>query len=199
MSWEDFPEWSRRRRRRFPSFTGGFFEEIDQMMEEMFREMQGSLPKDLFREEKLPDGSIVRRIGPIVYGYSMTMGSDGKPVIREFGNVKSSRRPTAFGRHRSRWEVKGEREPLVDTIVEDDTIKVVAEVPGVEKEDINIECVENTLTIAVDTEKRKYHKVIALPSEVDTEKVKASYRNGVLEITLTKREVASKGHRITID
>jgi HSP20 family protein len=199
MSWEDFPSWFRRRWRMFPFFTGGFFEDIDRMMEEMFKEIQESIPKELIREERLPDGSTVRRVGPIVYGYSMTMGPDGKPIIREFGNVKPSTRPSVFGAPRPGLEVKVEREPLVDTIEEDSTIKVVAEVPGVERDDINLECAENTLIISVDTPARKYYKEVELPSQVDPESAKASYRNGVLEVTLTKRRARPKGQRIKIE
>ena len=168
------------------------------MMEEMFQELQGSVPKELVREEKLPDGRIVRRMGPFVYGYSMTTGPDGKPVIREFGNVKPSR-TSAFGAPRPGLEVKGEREPLIDTLEEDKTIKIIAELPGIEKEDINLDTDENSLTISVDTEKRKYFKEVELPSTIDPESVKASYKNGVLEVTVTKKETKPKGRRIKIE
>ena len=168
------------------------------MIEDMFRQMQESMPKGLVREEKLPDGSIVKRMGPFVYGYSMSMGPDGKPVIREFGNVKASR-PTAFGPQRPRLNVEEEREPLVDLIEERDALKVVAEVPGVEKEDINLNATENSLTISVDNKIRRYYKEVEFPSMVDPESVKASYRNGVLEVILTKRETKPKGRKIKIE
>jgi HSP20 family protein len=198
MSWDDFPGWFRRRRKKSPFFTGGFFEDIDRMMEEMFKEMQKSIPKELIREERLPDGSTVRRVGPIVYGYSMTMGPDGKPIIREFGNVKPAK-PSVFGAPRPELEVKAEREPLVDTIEENGTIKVVAEIPGVERDDINLECAKNTLIISVNTPTRKYYKEVELPSQVDPESAKVSYRNGVLEVTLTKRRARPKGQKIKIE
>jgi HSP20 family protein len=168
------------------------------MIEDMFRQLQESKPKSLVKEEKLPDGSTVRRLGPFVYGYSMSMGPDGKPVIREFGNVKASK-PTAFGPQRPRLNVQQEREPLVDVIEEKDEFKVVSEVPGVEKEDIDLNTSENSLTIAVDTKGRRYYKEVALPSPVNPENVKASYRNGVLEVTLSKRETKPKGHKIKIE
>ena len=50
---------------------------------------QPILPKELVREYQTPEGEKVREVGPIVYGYSMTIGPDGKPHVREFGNVKS--------------------------------------------------------------------------------------------------------------
>lgn len=198
LSWDDYPDWFRQRRRRFPFFSENFFEDFDQMIENMFREMQGSMPKGVVKEEKLPDGSIVRKMGPFVYGYSISMGPDGKPVIREFGNVKASK-PTAFGPQRPRLNVQEEREPLVDVIEEKDALKVVAEVPGVEKEDIDLKATENSLTISVDNKVRRYYKEVEFPSMVDPESVKASYRNGILEVTLTKRETKPKGHKIKID
>jgi HSP20 family protein len=188
MSWEDdFDRWFRRRRPWPRGFFDLGFEEMDRMIEEMFKEMAEMMPKELYREEKLPDGTTVRKFGPMIYGYSMTIGPDGKPVIREFGNVKPSPR-TPFGAPRPPLEYKGEREPLVDIMSDDGTIRVVAELPGVEKNDIKLHCSEKVLTISVDTPERKYHKEVELPSAVNPKIGKASYKNGVLEVTLNKAE-----------
>jgi HSP20 family protein len=185
VSWdEDIDRWLRRFRRR----TGFDFENVERMFDDMFRDMFETIPKDLYKEERLPDGSTVRRMGPFVYGYSMTMGPDGKPIVREFGNVKPSRRPTPFGVPKPSLEVKKEREPLVDVISDNDTIRVIAEVPGVNKDDIKLNCLERMLTIAVESENRRYYKEIELPAEVDPKIGKAKYVNGVLEIVLTKIE-----------
>jgi HSP20 family protein len=196
--WEDFPDWFRMRRRRSPffGFAGGIFEEMNRLFEDMFREIWEQVPRELIRERKLPDGTTVREAGPFVYGYSVTMGPDGKPIIREFGNVRP--KAGAFP-GRAAFEVKEEREPLVDTIVEDDTIKVVAEVPGVEKDDIKLQCTENSLVISVDSEKRKYYKELDLPEAVDPDSAKASYKNGVLEVALKKKVTKPKGKEIKID
>ncbi|MBS7656208.1 Hsp20/alpha crystallin family protein, partial [Candidatus Bathyarchaeota archaeon] len=72
-------------------------------------------------------------------------------------------------------------------------------VPGVEKEDINLECAEKSLIISVDTQTRKYYKEVELPAEVDPQSAKASYKNGVLEVTLTKKKVKPKGQKIKIE
>jgi len=167
-------DWFRRRRR------WSIFDEVDRMFKDMFKETFESLPEELYKERKLPDGSIVRTFGPVMYGYSMTMGRDGKPVIREFGNLKPSR----LG-----LPVTGEqREPLVDTMVGDQIIQVIAEVPGVEKTDIDLHATEDILTISVDTEKRKYYKEVQLPEKVDPDSATATYKNGVLEVSLKKLE-----------
>jgi len=203
MSWEeDFPEWFRRRR-RFPFFGGffgdRFFDDLNKMMEDMFKEMTRDLPRDLFRERRLPNGTVRKEYGPFVYGYSMTMGPDGKPVIREFGNVKPSARPTSLGVPRPGLEVKEEREPLVDAIDEGETVRVIAELPGVEKSDINLNCTGASLSIRVDTPKRKYHKELDLPAEVDPDTSKASYKNGVLEVVLAKVKPRVRGKEIKIE
>jgi HSP20 family protein len=163
----------------------------------MFKDLE--LPKDLIRERKLPDGGTVREMGPFVYGYSFSMGPDGKPVIREFGNVKPSLKGGPSGVVKPRLDVKEDREPLVDTIVNPDTVKVVAELPGVEKPDIALECDGQKLTLKVDTDKRRYYKELELPVEVDPDTSKASYQNGVLELLLTRKKTGSKAKQIAID
>jgi len=97
-------------------------------------------------------------------------------------------------------ELKEEREPLVDVLPENGTICIIAEVPGIEKDDIKLNCTERSLMISIDTEKRKYYKEIDLPDVIDPKVSKASYRNGVLEVTLTKRKKEKpKGESIKIE
>ena len=63
-------------------------------MDKDLEDMKKNLPKDLVREYETPEGGKVQEVGPLVYGYSMTIGPDGKPKVREFGNIK---RPSGFG------------------------------------------------------------------------------------------------------
>jgi HSP20 family protein len=206
MSWEEFPSWFRRR--RFPFFRSWFFEDVEdflrdmeKMMEDTFREFSDRAPKGLIRERKLPDGSTIREIGPLVYGYSVTIGPDGKPVVREFGNMKPGLEPVGFGfKPRPSIDLKTEREPLVDIMPTNGEIKVIAELPGVEKEDIKLDATSDTLTISVDTETRKYYKEVELPAEVDPRTARSTYKNGVLEVTLGKvKERKPKGVPIKIE
>ena len=208
MSWEYFPDWFRRRMRRSPFFRSWFFGDIDEilkdmeeMMEKEFKEFTSRLPKDLKRERKLPDGTTIHEWGPFVYGYSMTIGPDGKPKIREFGNVKPSLKPEAFGLTRPSLAVKEEREPLVDVINTNGEIHVVAELPGVEKENIKLHGTEETLTISVDTPKRKYFKEIQMPAKIEPKNSKTVYKNGVLEVTIPKikEKKKPKGEPIKIE
>lgn len=199
MSEEDW--WSKwYRRRKWPFFFGfrdidDIFKEMEEIMGREFEELSKRAPSDLIRERTMPDGTKVKRWGPFVYGYSMTVGPDGKPQIREFGNVKPG---TLKGR--PQVNVKEQREPLVDVMETDGEVKVIAELPGVEKKDIKLHGTENTLTISVDTPQRKYHKEVETPTKIDVKKAESIYKNGVLEITVPKtKEKKPKGEAIKIE
>ena len=194
---DDFPEWFRRG--RFPFRMDKWFSDFDEVFERMFEDMSKGMPKDSMEERKLPDGSTIRQFGPFVYGYSMSMGPDGKPIIQEFGNVRSSKKPGIFGMDQPALEPMDAREPLVDVINEPEQVRVLAELPGVEKSDIKTTIAEDTLTVRVDSSTRKYYKEVQLPAGVDPDSSKASYNNGVLEIALRKLKAKPKGKEIRID
>ena len=157
--------------------------------------MTKQAPDGLVREKTMPDGRKVKQWGPFVYGYSVTIGPDGKPQIKEFGNVKPG---TQMGR--PKIEVKEQREPLVDILETNGEVKVVAELPGVDKQDIKLYGTERSITVSVDTPQRKYHKEIQLPMKVDPKVARSAYKNGVLEITMPrKREEKPSGEHIKIE
>lgn len=85
-----------------------------------------------------------------------------------------------------------EREPIVDVFEEEDRVMVMAELPGVEEKDINLDIEGNTLTISADTPARKYHKKIVLPTPVKKEYIESTYRNGILEVKLKKAKKRRK-------
>ncbi|MCY0883058.1 MAG: Hsp20/alpha crystallin family protein [Acidianus infernus] len=80
------------------------------------------------------------------------------------------------------------RKPLVDVVEKENEIKVIAELPGVNKEDIKVRVNGNKLIISAKSEDRQYYTEVELPAEVDEKSAKAVYRNGVLEVTLQKKE-----------
>ncbi|MGD8505536.1 MAG: Hsp20/alpha crystallin family protein [Candidatus Bathyarchaeota archaeon] len=173
----------------------GILGEMEEMMEREFAELSKKAPKELIRERILPDGTKMSEFGPFVYGYSVTVGPDGKPQIREFGNVKPE---TRMGR--PNIDIKEKREPLVDVMADDGEIKVLVELPGVDKEDIRLHGTENRLTISVDTPQRKYYKEVELPAKVISQETKSSYKNGVLEVTLRRKEEEKpKGEPIEVE
>ena len=104
--------------------------------------------------------------------------------------------------------------PAVDIYETADTIVMKAELPGVAREDIQIQIDGSTLTLkgqrrfAKDVQEESYlrieraygsfHRSFTLPATVQQEKVRALFKDGVLELTLPKAE-DSKPKRISVD
>ncbi|MFH0863330.1 MAG: archaeal heat shock protein Hsp20 [Candidatus Altiarchaeota archaeon] len=177
---DDFMKRNRRFRDGFEDFMGDdFFAEF----EGEFRRMQDHM-SHLFDEAlRNNETDHVRRY---VYGFTMHTGPDGKPVLEEFGNVP---------RH-GEDQIPGEREPMVDVIDGRDEVTVIAELPGVDKKNIDLKSDETSLTISVRDHARRYHKVLDMPGEVDPESIKAQYKNGILEVKLKKARKKNGSKRI---
>lgn len=187
----------RRRRRDFIDEIDRLFEEIFERIERRMRDLVEKTPlwEDIepeWREEIRP-GEEKRRersrrfeyheYGPYIYGFSITIGPDGKPIIREFGNVKRGRRPVV-----REEEFEEERRPFIDVFERGDEVVVVAEVPGVDEDKINVKVLEDKKTLVIDArgDRRKYYEEVDLPAKVDPSSIKTTYKNGVLEVTLKK-------------
>ncbi len=122
-----------------------------------------------------------------VYGFHMTSGPDGKPVIEEFGKDITSEPETGEKPLPKLSETRlSETEPLTDVIDEEKVVRILAELPGVDREDIKIDVKPDEVIINVDTATRKYHKEIKLPCEVRTDNIKTTHKNGILEIITWK-------------
>jgi len=145
----------------------GDFDDIRRVMDELMKRAMGSGFSDLKSGE------------PLVFGVNMRVGPDGKPVIQQFGNVK----PTIKGPM-----IADKREPLVDVIEREDSITVIVELPGVDKNRIKLNTTDRTLTISAPCEEADFYKEVKLPAAVDSKSAKASYKNGVLEVCLQKKE-----------
>ena len=68
----------------------------------------------------------------------------------------------------------------------DEELRVVADVPGVEKEDIELKCDGSTLTLDATGTDRSYSERIDLPVPVDEHSASATYNNGVLEVVFQR-------------
>jgi HSP20 family protein len=111
------------------------------------------------------------------------------------------------------WALGGAWAPVVDIYEREGTIVLKAELPGIDPKDVDIRLENNVLTLRgerrIDDEVKResYHRVeraygtfsrsFTLPSVVDQEKIKADYHDGVLTLSLPKREEA-KPKQITI-
>jgi HSP20 family protein len=111
--------------------------EGERALEDQFRGIESAATKDLVREYQTPEGTKVREVGPLVYGYSMTIGPDGKPKVREFGNVRATSKLGGIGVGTGPSFISGEREPLADMTATDKEVKVILEMPGVTRKILN--------------------------------------------------------------
>jgi HSP20 family protein len=114
-----------------------------------------------------------------VYGFSVRVGGGGKPQIEKFGNVKD--KDDGEGPL-----VEEAREPMVDMFDEGDHLLLVAELPGVEEDDIRFEVKEDVLSLTATCGDRKYRKEVLLSAAVRAQAASSSYHNGVFEIKLPK-------------
>jgi HSP20 family protein len=139
---------------RNPWIGGSVFEELDRE----FVEAEDILSR-MFRTA-LEIGSSSTSEYPYYYGYQVTVGPDGRPRVREFGNI----RPAAKGL----VEQSGVRQPLVDSILneKENTLTITAEMPGVDKENINVNVTKQYVTIHAEKGDKKYHADIPIDVEL---------------------------------
>lgn len=162
-----------------------FDDEFDRLFKRMSRSFMNL--DDLFDEFKTT-GSVSR---PYYYGYTMTIGPDGKPVVKEYGNVRPGLLPTAES-----------REPLVDTIVDEKEklLKLVAEMPGVEKKDIKVVVEGKVVHIDAEHGEKKYLAKVPIKYKVDENSAKASYKNGIMELVFKLQESEKpKGKTVEVE
>jgi HSP20 family protein len=161
---------------------------FDDEFDRLFKQMSSSFMNldDVF--EMLKNAGNMS--SPILYGYMMTTGPDGKPVVNEYGNVKPNMLPT-----------QEKREPLIDTLVDEKekTLKVIAEMPGVEKSDVNVVVgVDKVLHIDAERGEKKYHVKVPIKHKVDAESPKATYKNGILELVFKLDDEKSNGKTVNV-
>ncbi|MEM4783509.1 MAG: archaeal heat shock protein Hsp20 [Sulfolobales archaeon] len=165
------------------------FERINRLFREMFEEFDEEIRRLMREMERVHEFSVEHyrsMVGkPYVWGFEITIGPDGVPKVKEFGNIRRIGKSP---------KISEEVEPIIDVIDEEDKIRIVAELPGVEKDKISLKTSEMKLIIKASNHK-KYYKEVDLPAEVDISTAKATYRNGVLEVELKKKKHVEKKER----
>lgn len=154
----------------------GFFDEFEKELEQM-NELMNNMMASIGKE-------------PQVYGFSIQAGPEGIPHVERFGNVV----PVGKDHH--------VREPFTSSIIneKDNELNITAEMPGIGKEDIEVNATENEVVIKAESNGRKYYKELNTPTQVDPDSAKAKYNNGVLEVTLSLKEPPrTKGKKIDIE
>ena len=187
---DPFDEDKDKRKRRRNPFDFIDDDEYERIFEEVQRFFESTNLKEIM-DEMMKGG--VGSNKRFIHGVSFNIGPDGKPRIQEFGNrpKKSDGEPV----------ISEEREPLTDIIEGDNDVAVTVEIPGVEKGDIDLNVKNDTLEIKVDTPKRKYHKRLDLPCGVVPKTTKATYKNGILDVVIKRKEKKKpgSGYKVNIE
>ena len=92
---------------------------------------------------------------------------------------------------------EGSRSPIHEQVIDDNgkTLRVIVEMPGVEKSDIEIAASEDRVSIKAEKETRRYRSDFTLKKEVDPESGKAEYKNGILDLLFLIKDKTNKGYR----
>ena len=131
---------------------------------------------------------------PFVWGFSFSKGSGGKPVFNRFGTLPSEKISTPQAD-----EDRGFREPMVDVLEEPTTVRVIAELPGVDKDGIDLRATETRMILKAKGEKdRVYQKELQFPATIIPDSAKAKFKNGVLEIEFRRRASEPSSQKIPI-
>ena len=110
------------------------------------------------------------------YGYSMTPGPDGKPMVREWG--------TDFPKTPLMEQTNDEPLSQVDIDRANKTVRIIVELPGLTKESIRITGTETSIRVTASNELRSIDTEIPVSAKVDPKTARATYNNGVLDVTL---------------
>jgi len=152
---------------------------------------------------------------PIVYGYKFTLGPDGVPHYSYYSNVDgvSKKLENKFGKQlpssllantsseEAPIDSEGFRVPHTDLIEEEDYFELIAELPGVEKKEIDVLSKETVITITTTNPTYKYKVELPLKAKILPKKVKATFKNGILELKLPmdKSNTESDASQVSVD
>lgn len=151
---------------------GGVFKGIGSLLD-LIADMEKRGETEVKREGEFGKGV------KAVYGFSVKFAGSGKPTVEPFGNVREDKEKGPV--------VDEVREPIVDVFDEEDTIIIIAELPGVDEKDITFEIKDDIVMLSAGTGEKKYYKEILLSKPVNEKKTSPSYRNGIFELKLWKR------------
>ena len=168
-----------------PSGAGGFLAGLGTVIDQLGKlaEQAEQAGGELTKTGELSVGSEKQLKG--VYGFSVKSGLGQKGIkVEPFGNV---RRDKSGGQ----VEVHEIREPMVDVFDEPEHVLIVAEVPGIVQEDVQLELHDDILVLAAEKGEKKYRKEVLLPASFSPDKMSFSCRNGILEVQLAKERTRS--------
>ena len=150
-------------------------DELDEYFESFQNDMEEAVKNSILGVEK--------SVRPFIAGFSFNLSPEGKPSVQVFGNSPISG--------------DGFRSPINEQVLDEKNglLRVLLEMPGVEKQDIKVEATEDTAVITAENEGRKYRAELRLKMGVKPDSGKAEYKNGVLEISFSLKDKANKGFK----
>jgi len=158
-------------------FNFNLFEDLERYME--------NIREAFLNSAKNNEVAYSKMFGPYYYGRITTIGPDGKPVVREYGNID----PRTIGFPVNKMiDRPVEEQQLIDTFIEEKTVKIVMELPGVEKDDLKINATEDKVIIKAMKQGKEISAEKVLTVKIKPETAKASLKNGVLEIIFERKE-----------
>ena len=181
----------------FNSFFGDHFNQSPQDIFDLFKKQVRQMQQEMNRFNQYNNQQSENK--PRIYGWSYYMGPDGKPHYQEFSNTDDIPNMPQMPNQKTPELSTEKTEPFIDVIDGKKEIYITVEIPGVDKENIDVELTKDTLTLDVKDPERGFTKEVDLPAEVNKKPVEAKYNNGVLSITLKKRKQKKKGNKINID
>ncbi|MCR8433733.1 MAG: Hsp20 family protein [Crenarchaeota archaeon] len=158
-----------------PMRLSDILEEFNKMIQRFFSDLQKT-ERELFGEHK--------PLKRYTWGFSIVIPPTGPPLIQPFGNVRTSKEPEEKKVEIRRSE---EYEPLATVYEEDGNVRVIVDLPGAEEDKINVDATESKVVIRAEGAGRKYYKEIELPKKVKPKPVKASFKNGILELEFEEK------------
>ena len=154
----------RRRKDFFEDFGSELFDNLEEIIETILEEMGESVP--------------------FVYGFSIIRRPGEDLEFREFGNAPE------YSQNEENFLPSETKDPLIDIFENGELVHILAEFPEVGKEDLLLRATSQNLEIKI-VGPSDYSEDIELPVRVDPKSAKASYKNGVLEVTF--RRCAEEG------
>jgi len=173
--------WRWKKRSKWDEFSKEF-----NKLEKMVDDMMSDRTRDFIEKEEK------KFLNPKVFGFSVFVGPDGKPQVHRYDSTQPPLQET---------QMEKENEPLLDILDCNEEISVIAELLGVDKENVKLDVSESALSISVDTPERSFYRNLYLPARVCPDSAQTSYKNGVLEVRLKKirEELLSAKRHLTSD
>jgi len=155
--------------------------------EDIFRKLIRKFLKDFEEIERFFEKGLEKSSSEeYFYGFSVTIGPDGKPIIREFGSKPKRKHIVEINYEKEHPKIRevSEGYPDIDILEDNSTITVIAEIKGADKKNIDVKVLKDRETLVIRAP--EYFREIKLPSKVNPSKAKAHYKHGVLEVVLEK-------------